>query len=622
MTATVAGASQVNLSWSASSGATGYVILRGGVPVASNSVTSYSDTGLSLNSTYCYSVVATNGIGNSPTNTAQCVTIQIPATPASLTATAVSTNQINLAWFASSGATGYLVSRDSSPIGTTANTNFSDTTLTANSNHCYTVAATNSVGSSTPTAPQCATTLTNNPTLCSGRTCVSPAPLVQGNAVTISYTATGGPISTAAKIYLHLGWNNWATLVSPDPAMTFNGGLGVWQFSTNLPANATQLDCVFNNGSGTWDNNSSTDWHFTVATNGTPQAPGTPTGLGASAISTNQINLSWIAVANATAYLVTRDSGVVGTTAFANYSDTGLAANSSHCYSVIASNSVGASAASATVCTNTLAPVTNLPAFLLDGAFDSSGYQLASSGMVLYGAVRGTTLYVATWSPGTNGPNDHFIFVSDQLLPAATAAAPWAKIGNNAVATTKPFLAGESTWGYVSWFNNNTATNWPCTKAPVNSGAMEGTLDLVAAFGSMPTNLYLCAAAYVTTNGGFLASQCPAAVVANNNVEPNEFFVLPLGALRDSLGNGTLDLCDPARGFRIFSAGSQGTNRVLNFAVMPGRNYQLYYASNVSGPWTNLPATNFAAPPGTTMNFTDAPAPGTPQRFYRVKLLP
>jgi hypothetical protein len=109
-----------------------------------------------------------------------------------------------------------------------------------------------------------------------------------------------------------------------------------------------------------------------------------------------------------------------------NYSDTGLSSNTAYCYFVVATNSVGNSAASAIVCTNTLGAAVNLPPFVLDGGFDYPGYLLASNGMVLYGAVRGTTLYVATGSPGTNGPNDHFVFVSDQLLPAATAAAPWA----------------------------------------------------------------------------------------------------------------------------------------------------------------------------------------------------
>jgi hypothetical protein len=98
--------------------------------------------------------------------------------------------------------------------------------------------------------------------------------------------------------------------------------------------------------------------------------------------------------------------------------------------------------------------------------------------------------------------------------------------------------------------------------------------------------------------------------------------MLPVAALKDSWGNGTLDLCDPARGFKIFSASTQGPNRVLNFTVMPGHNYQIQFANSLTGGWTNLPATNYAAPPQTILNVTDAPPAGTPQRFYRVKLLP
>src|SRR5208282_3516825 len=153
----------------------------------------------------------------------------------------------------------------------------------------------------------------------------------------------------------------------------------------------------------------------------------------------------------------------------------------------------------------------------------------------------------ATWSPGASGPNDHFIFVSDQLLPAATAVAPWAKAGTVAVNTNKPYLAAESQGSYVSWYVNNAATNWPCMKASTNSGALEGTLDLVGAFGYLPTNIYLCAAAYITTNGGPLVAQCPAG--SGPNIDPIGFFVIPVAALRDSLGNGVFDLLDPARGF-------------------------------------------------------------------------
>jgi hypothetical protein len=343
--------------------------------------------------------------------------------------------------------------------------------------------------------------------------------------------------------------------------------------------------------------------------------------LTAVAANTNQINLSWSASSGASGYVVNRDNSPVALTATTSYSDTGLAANSAHSYFLIASNSIGESAASATVSTNTPAVVITPPPFVLDGAFDSAGYLLANNGMVLYGAVRGTTLYVATWSTGTSGPNDHFIFVTDQLLASAGTAAPWAKAGTVAVSVNKPFLASESQGAYVSWFVNNASVGWPCAKASASSGALEGTLDLVTAFGSVPTNLYLCAAAYITTNGGSLAAQCPAG--SGPNIDTNEFLVLPVAALRDSWGNGTLDLCDPARGFKILSASPSAGGCSLNWAAMPGRGYQLQYVGALGNNWSNL--AGMSNDPGLLqmqLNYTDAPSVTATQRFYRIQLLP
>jgi hypothetical protein len=451
---------------------------------------------------------------------------------------------------------------------------------------------------------------------------VSPNPPVAGNAVTIQYVATGRILASASQVYIHLGWNNWNPVVSPDAAMTFNSASNWWEYTVSVPVNATSLNCVFNNGSGTWDNNGGANWNFTVSTDDRSQPPSQPQNVAAMSGQTNQINLSWSASSGAAGYIVDRDDAPIATAAGTSYSDVGLATGSYHCYSVVASNSAGFSTPSATVCTNTLATVpTNLPPFVLDGAFDYPGYLLASNGMVLYAALRGTTLYVATGSPGTSGPNDYFIFVSDQLLPTASAPAPWAKSGNVAVATTRPYLATESQNSYISWYVNGAQTNWPCATASTTSGAMEGTLDLVRAFGHVPTNIYLCAAAYVTSDGGSLVAQCPAGT--GPNIESNEFFAVPTVALRDSLGNGTFDLLDPARGFKILSAGLQNTNCVLNYAAMPRRAYQVQSANQLGGTWSNLPGgSNHAVPPQMILNFTDAPPAGTTQRFYRVELLP
>jgi hypothetical protein len=534
-----------------------------------------------------------------------------------------------------------------------------------------------------------------------GPVSVSPAPPVAGNPVTIQYVATGRNIASANPVYIHLGWNNWNPVVSQDAAMTFNSASNWWQYTVTVPTTATNLNCVFNNGSGTWDNNGGANWNFSVAANTTPQAPASlttsvasaseidlswpasssatgyivsrngspvatttatgysdtglslntsycytvaatnsvgnsapttsqcvtiqppaaPTGLTAVPANTNQINLSWTASAGANGYIVNRDNSPIALTSATTYSDTGLAVNSTHYYFLIASNSIGESVASATISTNTPAVAVSLPPFVMDGAFDSSGYLLANSGMVLYGAVRGTTLYVATWSPGTNGPNDHFIFVTDQLLPSATAAAPWAKAGLVAVSPNKPFLASESQNTYVSWYSNNASVNWPCAKSATNSGALEGTLDLVGAFGYLPTNIYLCAAAYITTNGGPLAAECPAGT--GPNINTNNFLEIPVAALRDSWGNGTLDLCDPARGFKILSANSAAGGCALNWAAMPGRNYQIQFVGAPGSIWSNLVGmSNNPSLLQMQLNYTDAVAITTTQRFYRIQLLP
>ncbi len=453
---------------------------------------------------------------------------------------------------------------------------------------------------------------------CNGRVCVSPVPPAAGASATIAFSPAGGPLASANSIFIHLGWNNWNPVVSPDGAMSFNSASNRWESTVTIPANTTQLDCVFHNGSGTWDNNSGQDWHFTVSS--TPQPPPQPQNLTVTPVQTNQLNLSWSASTGAAAYLVNRGGSPIALTAGTSYPDTGLRINSNYCYSIVASNSAGLSTPSATVCTNTLAaPPTNYPPFVLDGTFNYPGYLLASSGMVLYGALRGTTLYVATWSTGTSGPNDHFILVSDQLLPSATAAAPWAKTGNVAADTSKPFLASESLNTYVAWFQAPASSL--AYKSAADSGALAGTIDLVAAFGCLPTNIYLCAAAYQTADGGILAAQCPAGTAPD--IDPGEFFVIPTAALLDNNADGTFDRLDPALGFRLESLEAVGGYKV-KWAAMPGRTYQLVWADTLVGAaWSNLPSSlTTAGPLQLWLSCTDSPPAAVTQRFYRVKLAP
>ena len=72
-----------------------------------------------------------------------------PTVPVSLAATAISGSQIHLTWAASTdnvGVAGYQVFRDGLPLGTAAQTSYSDAGLTASTTYTYAVAALDAAG--------------------------------------------------------------------------------------------------------------------------------------------------------------------------------------------------------------------------------------------------------------------------------------------------------------------------------------------------------------------------------------------------------------------------------------------------------------------------------------------
>ncbi len=88
-----------------------------------------------------------------------------PSVPTGLSATAVSSTQINLSWTASTdnvGVTGYDVFRNGTQVGTTTTTSYQDTGLTADTTYSYTVAAYDAAGnvSAQSTAASATTTTT------------------------------------------------------------------------------------------------------------------------------------------------------------------------------------------------------------------------------------------------------------------------------------------------------------------------------------------------------------------------------------------------------------------------------------------------------------------------------
>ena len=209
LTATSVSASQINLSWTASS-APGvvYDVFRsttsGFTPSSVNQIatatgTNYSDTGLATNVTDYYVVEASNASGTSaPTAQASATTIAIPLAPSNLTATAASSSAVNLSWVASAtpGVT-YTVTRNGVAIANGgAGTTYVDSGLTASTSYTYTVEAVDAAGTS-PASNTAITTTSATSTVTAPA--ITTAPTSQtvtiGRTATFSVAANGGSLA-------------------------------------------------------------------------------------------------------------------------------------------------------------------------------------------------------------------------------------------------------------------------------------------------------------------------------------------------------------------------------------------------------------------------------------------
>ena len=244
LTATAVSSSQINLAWTASTndtGVAGYKVYRSGTLIATTVNKNYSNTGLLPSTIYSYSVSAYYADGTesarspqvSATTLAASSDTQAPSVPAGLTATAVSSSQINLSWNASSdnvAVTGYKVYRNGVQIVTTANTTYSNPGLSPSTAYTYTVSSYDAAGNnSSASTAALATTAQATTATSSTKTTIT---------VTVTQSDGTTPISTA-RLYLKRG----TTLVTTG----YSNVAGVWIFS-NLNPDATYNVVAYKSG--------------------------------------------------------------------------------------------------------------------------------------------------------------------------------------------------------------------------------------------------------------------------------------------------------------------------------------------------------------------------------------
>lgn len=274
-----------------------------------------------------------------------------PTVPTNLSGTGISSTQINLTWTASTdavGVAGYKIFRNTTQVGTSTTTSFTDTGLTASTTYGYKVSAFDAAGNTsaqTSNVNVATTAAANLPdVIITSMTYNSATGLFSsviknkglaatptGKVIGISYWTDGvvrtwgavnGPLAPGASVTI--GTNGGAYFV-PNGTHTFMGWV---------------------DDSGRFDESDENNNQLTqtLIVGGDVTAPSIPTNLVGSVLSSTQINLTWNASTDnvgVTGYKIFRNGNQIATSTTANYSDTGLIASTSYTYVVSAYDAAG-----------------------------------------------------------------------------------------------------------------------------------------------------------------------------------------------------------------------------------------------------------------------------------------
>ena len=346
VSATASGAASVDVAWSAATdnvGVTGYSIYRDGVflaGVAGGSLTFTDDTA-EPSTTYRYTLDAFDAAGNHSAQSSEAAVTTSPDTtppsaPSSVTITGRGATEIDIAWTAARddvGVARYDVYRDHTKVAEVdgATLSYADGDLLPSTTYSYTVEALDAAGNRSARAPAASGTTRADTSPPSAPTALR-ATAVSPEQIDLSWSASRDDVRVDGyEIY-----RDGTKVGSVD------GEASRYSDAGRSPGRTYTYTVRALDAAG----NVSADSEPATATTPDVAPPSAPTGLTATPVSFEQIDLSWNAStddAGVARYDVYRDGAKVGSVGGTtlSYSDTGLEAQTSYTYSVQALDAAG-----------------------------------------------------------------------------------------------------------------------------------------------------------------------------------------------------------------------------------------------------------------------------------------
>ena len=430
----------IQLAWSyTATGAAGFKVERSPTPTGpwapvgiTSSTTTYADTGLSGSTVYYYRLRAYNKKGyslysnNATRKTSAKTDNTPPSVPGGLNTVAAASSQINISWSAStdtggSGMGGYSLYTNGVQFATTTATSYSWTNLTASTQYCVTVAAYDKAANVSAQSSQvCVTTLAAAPLAPTAllAAAVSDTQInlfwTDNSNNEVGFVVEGAPAASGP-------WTGIATL---GPNVTTYVQTGLSALSTyyfRVHAYNSIGNSPYSNVAG-------------VTTLSGPDivAPSIPSVLIATAISSNQVNVGWVAATDSggsgvAGYQVYRDGTQIATVTTASYSATGLSPNTQYCFTISAYDyAANISAQSSPACATTLGTVPVAPSGLVALTVSSSQINI-------------------TWQDNSSDESGFMV------QRASSSSGPWTQIGivgSNVTSCAHTGLTASTTYYY------------------------------------------------------------------------------------------------------------------------------------------------------------------------------